>query len=725
MAGSLTLALRTAQSGLLTNQEALNSVANNIANVNTPGYSRKVVNLQQNVVGGIGSGVEVAGITRKVDEGLLKSLRIESSTLNAFDARDPYYARLQDLFGTPEDNTSLSHIVAEFNNSVETLALNPANTLEQSEVMRKGEDVAMTLNNLSDSIQELRLQTDADIAQATVRITSLLDNIGTLNNELISGSAINVDVSDLRDSRDLAIDELSTLIDIRYYSRSDGDVVIFTESGRTLLDNTGATLNHPQSSAISATSSHSEGNISGIYVGATTTANDITNDIRDGKLKGLIDMRDSILPGLQSQLDEMAAQLSASVNLAHNSGAPHPGLQTATGTRTFIDGANQSIEFDGTSDTTIALMDSIGNQTATTTVRTLLGGNSGTIDTVASSMQTWLRNNGATGATVAVNADGKFAINMNTTTVNMVMRDETATADGSTAANATIKFDSNSAVPGVFEETVSGFSNFFGLNDFYVNNQGDEIHDTGILSSTYTLGSNTTLSFYNTVDTPAGAGMGTVNLTAGQTLDQMITAINDASVGVTASKVTDGSGFRLRLAESKGRDMVVTANNTFAADVGLKVAEVRSASTIAVRSDIVSTPGNISRGALQWDANKGAAGEYLMSAGDDTSIQALARALTATTQFDQAGGLTALNVNFTTYTTSIISFNSSAANNNQTGLDYQTSLTNSLQAKSDNFRGVNLDEEMTQLMIFEQAYGAAARIIASVQKMFDALEAVI
>ena len=725
MSGSLTLALRTAQSGLLTNQEALSSVSNNIANVNTPGYSRKVVNLEQNVVGGIGSGVQVSSVTRKVDEGLLKSLRIESSTLNAFDARDPYYARLQDLFGSPEDNTSLSHIVSEFNNSVETLALNPANTLEQSEVMRKGEDVAMTMNNLSDSIQELRLQTDADIADVTVRVSSLLANIGTLNNELIAGSAINVDVSDLRDQRDLAIDELSTLVDIRYYSRSDGDVVIFTESGRTLLDNSPAAVTHTQASAISSTSTHLDGNISGIYVGTAIAANDITNDIRDGKLKGLIDMRDSLLPGLQSQLDEMATQLSASINLAHNSGAPFPGLQTATGTRTFIDGANQSIQFDGTSDTTIALMDASGNQTASTTVRTLLGAASGTIDTVASSMQTWLRANGATGATVAVNADGKFAMSLNTTTVNMVMRDETATADGSTAQNASIKFDANAAVPATFEETVSGFSNFLGLNDFYVNNQGDEIHDSGILSTSYTLGSNTSLTFYNTVNTPAGAGMGTVNLTAGQTMDQIVTAINDAEVGVTASKVPDGAGFRLRLSEANGRDMVVTANNTFAADVGLKVAEVRSASTIEVRSDIVKTPGSISRGALQWDANKGAAGEYMMSAGDDTSIQALARALTSTSNFSQAGGLSAMTVNFTTYSTSIISFNSSAANNNQTGLSYQTSLTNSLQAKSDNFRGVNLDEEMTQLMIFEQAYGAAARIISSVQKMFDALEAVI
>lgn len=69
MSGSLTLALRTAQSGLISNQQALDSVSNNIANVNSPGYSRKVVNMEQRVVAGAGAGVQVSSVVRKVDEG--------------------------------------------------------------------------------------------------------------------------------------------------------------------------------------------------------------------------------------------------------------------------------------------------------------------------------------------------------------------------------------------------------------------------------------------------------------------------------------------------------------------------------------------------------------------------------------------------------------------------------------------------------------------------------
>jgi len=726
MSGSLTLALRTAQSGLLSNQEALNAVSNNIANVNTPGYSRKVVNMEQRVIAGVGAGVQVSDITRKVDEGLIKSLRLELSSLNAYSARDPYYSRLQELFGRPDENTSLSHAMNTFTNSVETLALNPASTIDQSDVMRRGREVALKLNRMSDTIQELRVQADAEISTTTSRIELLLGTVNSLNNKLISNKAISVDVTDLRDQRDAALDELATLVDIRYYYRSDGDAVVFTEGGRSLVDNSPTTITHSAASALNATSNHSEGDINGIYVGTAIAANDITTEIRNGKLKGLIDMRDTVLQDLQSQIDEFSAEMRDAVNAAHNAGAPFPGLQSATGTREFIDAANQTITFGGTTDTTLAMVDGSGNQTAVTTMRTLLGGATANVAAVATAMQTWMRANGASGATVAVNTAGNFAIDLNTTTTNFVLRDEAATAHGSTFQDATITFDADGAGAGE-NETATGFSNFFGLNDFFTDGMAQNIHDTNVLSASYTLGADTVLSFRNAGSTTAATiGGVTASLTAGMTIDQMVTAINDTvGIGVTASKVPDGAGFRLRLAENAGVAMVVSADNTFATDVGLQVASSRSSSLLQVRSDISTTPGNISRGKLQWDSTRGAAGEYMMSVNDDAAVQGFAQKLTLTNQFSEAGGLAALNVNFTSFSTSIISYSASASSSNQTELAFQQSLSDSLQSKSDNFRGVSLDEEMTSLMLFEQAYSAAARIASTVQKMFDALDAIL
>ena len=129
---SITQALRTAQSGLLVNQQTLNVVANNIANVNTPGYSRKVVTAESQVIVGIGAGVTISEISRQVDEGLLKSIRIEQGELNATTVQESFYARTQDLFGAPGENSSLSHIVDEFVSALESLSTAPDKTIQQA-----------------------------------------------------------------------------------------------------------------------------------------------------------------------------------------------------------------------------------------------------------------------------------------------------------------------------------------------------------------------------------------------------------------------------------------------------------------------------------------------------------------------------------------------------------------------------------------------------------------
>ena len=79
--GDITNALRTAQSGLITSQQLLNTSSNNIANVNTEGYSRKVTTLKSIVTAGVGGGVSVSMVKRNIDEGLLRNLRIENGEL--------------------------------------------------------------------------------------------------------------------------------------------------------------------------------------------------------------------------------------------------------------------------------------------------------------------------------------------------------------------------------------------------------------------------------------------------------------------------------------------------------------------------------------------------------------------------------------------------------------------------------------------------------------------
>jgi len=746
MSGSLTLALRTSQSGLLANQSALDAVAQNVANVNSPNYSRKIVNMEQRVVSGTGAGVQLAEVTRAVDEGLLKSLRLELSSFQQYDSQSSYYSRMQDLFGAPGDNTSIAHIMTEFGKSMEALTLAPDQSLEQGEFVRQAQEVVNKLKQMSSTVQELRVQADTDIAATTNAISSLASELSDINNKIIQNSSTKADVTDLRDKRDAKLDELAGYVDISYFYRGDGDVVVFTRAGRTLVDNSSAAVTHLAASTAASTTTHAEGDFNGIYIGVQTAANDITNEVRDGKLKGLIDLRDGTLADLQSQLDEIAAELRDAVNLIHNQGSGYPGSATMSGTRAFIKPGtaavapavgDQTITMGNNSDTRITLFDATGNQYNTTTIQTIMASASfgsgaaaangpWNISEVAGTMQDWLQQNGTPSATVAVSATtGKLDINLNSSTYYVGLRDEVNAAGtvpapvGSTAANATIQFDANGDA--VTDETVSGFSNFFGLNDLFVDDVVDNIQETEVMATSFTATA-ATLTIYD------GTTSTNVAVTAGDSLTTIAANITAATAaGVTASVIPDGSGERLRISSNNGNAFTITqgAADTFLTTTAMHSGDVRVSEQIRVRADIVSAPSLVTRGAMQWDAAKGASGEYFQSKGDNTLIKSMSEMFATTNTFDAAGALASTTMTFTSRATSILTNNSTLADLNDSQRVYQEDLSNSLKTKSDTFRGVNLDEEMSNLILFEQGYSAAARVITVIQSMFDALERVI
>ena len=720
--GGLTQALRTARSGLLVNQQTLDVVANNIANVNTEGYSRKIVNPETRVLNGVPSGIQIAEIIRRVDEGLLKNIRTELAELNKFTVQDDFFARTQDLFGKPGENSSLSHLFENFTSALELLAVSPNRSLEQAEVVRRAQDVTFALQNMSETIQELRQQADVAIADTVTEMNKIVASIDQLNEDIITNGSVGRDVTDLKDQRDQQIDRLSELVDIRFFFRSDDDVVVFTSGGRTLVDTIPPKITHSAASSVSASTTKNEGDFTGIFVGTTVARNDITSELRGGQLKGLVDLRDDILANMQSQLDEFAAEMRDVFNQIHNRGVSFPGAQSYAGTRTFVRSAEQTITFNGTDDTTVVLFDASGNQTAQTTIRTL---NSDvatiSIANLATQLQTFLRANGAATATVAISTTNKLDINLNTPAINLSFRDETATTNGSTLEDAVIAFDANGAGP--TDETVNGFSNFFGFNDFFVDNLAENIYESNVLVSTFTV-SASALTFSDASGNLNGSPL---TVAAGTSLEDLATLITNSVTDVTATIVTDGSGVRLRISHDNGSSMTVTqaAGNTFLTDINLHLADVRVAGTLNVRADIASTPAKLSTGAVLWDADRGAAGEYFMSIGENSVIDALAEAFSASNQFDTAGGLATAKTTFAEFAGKIVSENARLAETNESSIDRQRSLTESLQFKSDSARGVNLDEELSNLIIFEQGFAAAARVISVIQRMFETLERVI
>ena len=125
---------------------------------------------------------------------------------------------------------------------------------------------------------------------------------------------------------------------------------------------------------------------------------------------------------------------------------------------------------------------------------------------------------------------------------------------------------------------------------------------------------------------------------------------------------------------------------------------------------------------MQFNSAIGANGEYFLGSGDDTTIIALADKLAATNQFEQAGKLGAITATFGEFANSILVEAANQSGSNLRNLEFQRSVTQNLKVKSDNIKGVNLDEELAQLILFEQAFNAAARVISVIQEMIDTLD---
>ncbi len=732
---SLTVALRSAQSAILGNQAAIGATAKNIANVNTEGYSRKLVNFENRVLAGAGAGVDLSKFTRAVDESLLKDLRRELAETNLLSSQDTYFRRLQDLFGAPEDNNSISHVMNEFTQAAESLSLSPNQALNQNEFIRQASEVALKLRKMTQEIQELRGQADWEIQQAVAEVNSLAAEIADANNKIIRAEAVNGDTTELKDKRDLALNKLSELVDIQTFPRSSGDIVVFTSDGFTLVDATANSITHSAAGVISTTTTYASGDLTGIYAGAVNDSNDFTNRMSGGQLAGLVKQRDETLPNLQFQLDELATELTEAINELHNRGTAFPGLQSMTGTRSFIDSANQTIQIDptnGTADVTISLFNTSGEQQATTTLNTIMtSGIYGTgpqtdhgkwsVDEVAQTIQDWYQKNGATSASVEVSANGKLVVDLNKGDLFTSFRDEIATAEGSDQSDIEISFDANG--DGNSDETASGFSNFFGLNDLYVDSRGGSLYESAQLPDRFTFSTpSATLSFYDTTNgVGSGKEFGTFTVYNGTSLNEFVEEFNLASIGATASLIPDGSGSRLRILNDSGKEMVITqgAGETMLQDMSIERSHSISAVSLKVRDDILKTPALATTGIAQYNTGSN---EYQITPGDNSIINSIAERLNTKNTFDQAGGLSVSTKTFTEYATSILSNNANLASINESRLQTQEHLSNTLDLEAKSISGVSLDEEMSNLILYQQAFSASARIISIIQQMFQALE---
>ncbi|MHC2333010.1 flagellar hook-associated protein FlgK [Bradyrhizobium sp. USDA 4454] len=503
---SLDIARSIAFSGLSATQVQISIASANISNADTKGYTEKTANQSSSVTAGVGTGVTITGITSTVDKLLLKSLVSADSDLGAADTNNNYLTELQQLYGSTSSSgssttgTSLANTIAAFESALSSLASTPSSASLQSNVVSALNAVTTQLQQTSSGIQKLRSNADQDIASSVTDINSDLQQISDLNKQIKQEAAAGQPTADLEDQRNSALQDLASQMNVSYFTNSSGDVQVYTGSGQALVDSTAHPLSYTPTSSVTAATTYTAGSATSGFSAITVNGVDITSQITSGKVSALIALRDQTLPAAQSQLDELARQLTATVNAVSNQGTSLPPPATLTGTATV----SNATALSATGTVRIAVTDKSGNLVSykdldlasDTTVSALVGD----------------INSNVPGVTASIDSNGHLTISA-TGSGNGVVINEMTSAVGSSG---------------------EGFSDYFGLNDLITGTGASDVAvRSDILNGTSglptaTLDSSATLSSGNSVLSPGSA--------------TVINALSSALTGSTNFAMAGGLG---------------------------------------------------------------------------------------------------------------------------------------------------------------------------------------
>lgn len=700
----------SAITALKTNSAALGVVANNVSNLNTPGYARRIVNQQTLSAGGQLMGVDIASIQRVTSQFLTQESLSAGGSSSQYNTMADLFAQLNGLLGGPGDNQSLATGLTKLSSAFATASQAPTASASRTAVMNALNGLASTFSGISDTISSLRKQIDQQASSAIGGANTLIKKIYDLNQQVRTASATGDAASGLLDQRDVALSQLAQVMDIRVVTGSDGSMSISTSDGMNLVSNTYAQLAYP-----GGAQNGSYGNITIQDVNPQTGAlignpSALDPHLSGGSLKGLIDMRDGVLGGLNQTLGNLAQQTALAFNQQSNANAAYPPPTSLSGRQTGLV-SGDGLNFTGK--TTIAVTDSTGKLVSRVDVDfgtgniSVNGVSAGSIGTTVGSFTTAL--NGALGGNgTASFVDGKLTISA--TGGNGVLVQDDATTPSSRG--------------GV------GFSQFFGLNDVFQSGMSSVL-TTGLTASDASglaVGGKITLSLKG----PDGdiAKNVSITTTAGQTIGDVVTALNTALGGAASFTLnSDGSISSSTSAYYNGYSLNVTGDTTSRGTTGVTFSQLfglganaqsMQASGFSLTQAVSNNPARLGFASPAITPTS-VAGDTIVSAGDNAGAIALQNVITKSQNFHSAGGIAAQVSSLSDYAATFYQNLSTQSNTVTTNQTTQEDRFNEAQSRLTSNSGVNLDEELMALTSYQQAYAASARILTMVDQLYQTL----
>lgn len=697
---SLGVSLKTAATGLQAAQASIRVVSDNIANVNTPGYVRKSLKQEQQVVDGVGVGVKVDGVKRITDSYLQLASLNAASESERWSAVSQYLDNAQSLFGDPSADGFFFNRLDKIFGAFGTVADDPSSTLLRTQALSNVGDFLTEAGRINDQIVALGATVETQVSAGVERANALLQQISDLNTDINRATVVGADGSGSENIQSQLLDELSGLMNIRVGPRMGGGVDVRSLEGVLLAGDGAAKLTYSSTST-------TPGYITAQPAGSS---NQQPIQLTSGQLRGLMDLRDGELPKLYDQLGEFMSRAADQLNASHNASAAYPPPASLTGRDTGLDLPTAISGFTGTS--TIAVVNAQGVMQRSVAIDFTAGtisvnGAAGAAFTPASFLADL---NTALGASGSATFSGR-ALTLNAAGGNGLAIDE-----------------------GTSQKTGRGFSHFFGLNDL-IKTTGTTNYSTGLQAGDnhgFTAGSQIALH----LSSPDGRPIRdiTVTVPAAPLMSDLLNSLNSnaTGVGLYGSFTLDGNG-NLTFAGSapSNSELSILSDNTARGPGGPSISQlfglgVQERSTRASRFQVSqildSDPTKMAVGKLDSSA---AVGAVAIRPGDGRGALGLSTSGDVPILFQAAGSLGKVTMTVSRYASEFGGAIGRGAAAAETRKASSQAVAYEATSRRQSVEGVNLDEELVNLTTYQQAFNASARMIQATSDLLDTLLGII
>ncbi|OYY92549.1 MAG: flagellar hook-associated protein FlgK [Hydrogenophilales bacterium 28-61-23] len=314
--GTLGIAL----TGLAAAQAGIRTTEHNISNINTAGFRRQEVDYSARkpefAAGALfGTGVGVSTVRNLYSQFQDSQVLLDQAQLSRSEAYAAQASQIDTLAGNA--NSGLTSALDAFFSATQTVATDPTSNAARQVMLSSGRNLASRFNTLSSALDDIRVDTNREVASTVARINTYASQIGQLGGNIARAEAMagGQPANDLRDQRDQLVSELNKLINVVPVQQGDGTFSLFIGNGQPLVRGSGVTK---MSSVVDPT--RPEFDVPALDQAGGNTLTLTTSMVTGGKLGGLLAVRDAVLQPAMQELDRLALVFSAQFNAQHGSG---------------------------------------------------------------------------------------------------------------------------------------------------------------------------------------------------------------------------------------------------------------------------------------------------------------------------------------------------------------------------------------------------------------------